>query len=234
MSKQPPIVISLGGSIVAPPSGIDVAFIAQFHAFIMKYVEAGRRFVIVVGGGETARSYIQSAHAIDSDIPNDDKDWIGIHATRLNAHLLRTIFRAVAHPRVNDNPHEFAEFVDCAEPVIIGSGYRPGFSTDFDAVVLGHNLGSDTVINLSNINFVYDKDPNKFPDAVKHEQLTWSEYRSFIASEWTPGLHAPIDPIAAQFADENNMRVAMIQGNNLDNLAQYLDTGEFIGTCIQN
>ncbi len=232
MSQQAPVVISLGGSIVVPSGGVDTEFIRRFYELIMSHVEKGRRFVIIVGGGATAREYIGAAGKIDSSIPNDDKDWLGIHSTRLNAHLLRTVFRKVAHPRVNDNPHEFEEFANCDEAVIIGSGYRPGFSTDFDAVVLGYNLGADTVVNLSNINFVYDKDPNKFADAVKKEELTWSEYRSFIASEWTPGLHAPIDPVAAKFADEHNMRIAMIKGDNLGNLAQYLKAGEFIGTRI--
>ncbi len=224
-------VVSLGGSIVVP-RGVDTVFVQTFRDFIMKKVADGYRFVLVVGGGSTCREYIAAAEEIDHTMTDEDKDWIGIHATRLNAHLLRTVFRAVAHPRVNDNPHDFAEFRDCKEPVVVASGWRPGFSTDFDAVVLGHNLGARTVINLSNIDYVYDKDPHKHHDAKKIERMTWSEYRALIGGAWAPGMHAPFDPIASQFAAEHGMRVAIINGDNLVHFTAYMEQQPWKGTVI--
>ena len=224
-------VISLGGSIVVP-NGIDVDFVRTFRDFIMRKVVDGYRFILVVGGGSTCREYIVAAENIDRTMTDEDKDWIGIHATRLNAHLLRTVFRAVAHPRVNDNPHNFEEFRDCKEPVVVASGWRPGFSTDFDAVVLGHNLGAQTVINLSNIDYVYDKDPHKHVDAKKIEHMTWDEYRALIGGTWAPGMHAPFDPIASQFAAKHGMRVVIINGDNLANFTAYIEQQSWDGTII--
>ncbi len=235
MSKSSsPIVVSLGGSLVAPKTadGVDTEFVSAFRDVVMEYVDRSQRFVIIVGGGRTARTYVESAEAIDQTMTNEDKDWIGIHATRLNAHLLRTIFRTVAHPRVNDNPHDYAEFLHCKEPVVIGSGWRPGFSTDFDAVVLGHNLGADTVINLSNIDSVYDHDPRTHADARRYTQLRWDDYRALIGPEWSPGMHAPFDPIAAQFAQEHAMRVCMVDGTDLSQFRAYLDGADWRGTLI--
>lgn len=224
-------VISLGGSLVVP-DGIDTDFVRAFRDVIMKEITKGRRFVFVVGGGRTARRYVEAGAIIDETMTNEDKDWIGIHTTRLNAHLIRTVFRAVAHPRVNDNPHDYKEFLACKEPVVVASGWRPGFSTDFDAVMLGHNLGSTSVINLSNIDYVYDKDPNKFDDAQKKERLSWKEYRSMIGSEWAPGMHAPFDPIAARFAQEHEMNVAIVNGEDLTHLQAYLAGEKWQGTLI--
>ena len=224
-------VISLGGSIVVPEQ-IDTEFVRRFAAFLMERVARGERFVVVVGGGRTARAYVEAATAIDPTVTDEDKDWIGIHATRLNAHLLRTVLRAVAHPRINDNPHDYEEFAHCKEPVIIASGWRPGFSTDFDAVVLGHHLGSQRIINLSNIDYIYDKDPRVHPDAQRRERMDWAAYRAMIGSQWRPGMHAPFDPVAARFADEHMMEVAFVASADLDNLAAYLDGGAWRGSVI--
>ncbi len=226
-------VISLGGSIVVP-HGVDIDFVRQLRDFIVKKVSEGFSFVLVVGGGSTCRDYIRAATEIDNTITDEDKDWIGIHTTRLNAHLLRTIFRALAHPRVNDNPHDFEEFYNCKEPVVIASGWRPGFSTDFDAVVLGYNLGARTVINLSNIDYVYDKDPRKHGDAQKIERMTWDDYRTLIGGKWEPGMHAPFDPVASRFAQEHDMDVAIINGDNLDNFTAYMEGELWKGTIISD
>ncbi|HHH12376.1 MAG TPA: UMP kinase, partial [Candidatus Moranbacteria bacterium] len=107
MNKNKPTVISLGGSIVVPSGGIAVDFIAAFRDLVLERIKAGQRFVLVVGGGATAREYIRAAEKIDETVSAEDKDWLGIHGTRINAQLLRTVFRAVAHPRVNDNPHRY-------------------------------------------------------------------------------------------------------------------------------
>ena len=94
--KRAPIIISLGGSLIAPPEGIDAAFLKKFKAMIARRVAKGDRFVLICGGGATARRYQAAARAV-GQLSREDVDWIGIHATRLNAHLLRTVFKKLAH-----------------------------------------------------------------------------------------------------------------------------------------
>jgi len=97
------IVISLGGSLIVPKK-IDWKFLKKFRKLIVKEIKKGKRFVIITGGGYAAREYIQAAGKT-APITKDDQDWLGIHATRMNAHLIKTIFRKYAHPRINKNPH---------------------------------------------------------------------------------------------------------------------------------
>ena len=161
MKKNKIVVISLGGSLIVPGEEIDWRFLKKFKNLILKFIKNKKRFILVAGGGFIARKY-QKAISKIGVLNNEDKDWIGIHATRLNAHLLRTIFRKFAHPRINKNPYERFDF---REKILIGSGWRPGVSTDFDAVILAKEYDAGTVINLSNIDYVYNKDPKKFKDA---------------------------------------------------------------------
>ncbi|HHD92416.1 MAG TPA: UMP kinase, partial [Candidatus Portnoybacteria bacterium] len=78
-------VIHLGGSIVCPDDKIEVDYLIELRQFILQKVSDQWQFVIVIGGGGLARSYQGFVSEIVSDISNEDKDWIGIHATRMNA-----------------------------------------------------------------------------------------------------------------------------------------------------
>src|SRR3989344_7424756 len=165
MQKKEKIVFSLGGSLVAQDGGVNVDFLSNFNNFKRKKLKENktRQFFIVVGGGKFARQYRDAGKSVlGKELTSEDLDWLGIHATRLNAHLLRTIFRDIAHPYIIKN-YEIIRKV--TEPVAIGAGWKPGWSTDYDAVLLCDDYGIKTVLNLSNINQVYDKDPNKFKDA---------------------------------------------------------------------
>jgi uridylate kinase len=222
------IVLSLGGSLIAPASGIDTDFLKRFRKLILKHAERGKRFVIICGGGTTARAY-QKAAAQVVKLTRDDLDWIGIHTTRLNAHLLRTIFRTAAHPRIITDPRED---MPTKRPIIIGAGWRPGCSTDYDAALLARKYGAATLVNLSNITYVYDKDPRKFPDAKAFESLGWKEFRRMFGSKWHPGLNSPFDPVAAKEAERRGLRVIIADGSDLKNLERIVSGKTFKGTTI--
>ncbi|TXH01990.1 MAG: UMP kinase [Candidatus Moraniibacteriota bacterium] len=226
------IIISLGGSLLVPES-IDEIFVANFKKFIVSHIKDGYHFILVTGGGKTARKYIEAAATV-TKINDEDKDWLGIHATRMNAHLVRTIFREYAHPRINTNPHDLEDFYGVSEPVLVAAGWRPGFSTDFDAVVLGKYLSVKRIINLSNIERVYDKDPHQHADAKPYDHLTWKSFRKIVGDEWNPGMNAPFDPIASKMAEEENMEVAVLNGGDLDNVSNYIAGKKFVGTIIKD
>lgn len=225
------IIISLGGSLLVPED-IDAEFVKNFKNFIVRYIKQGYRFILVTGGGKTARRYIEAAAKVTA-VSDEDKDWLGIHATRMNAHLVRTIFRRYAHPRINTNPHDLEEFYSAPEPVLVAAGWRPGFSTDFDAVLLGKYLDAKRVINLSNIDMVYDRDPRKHADARPFHKLTWKAFRKLVGDEWNPGMNAPFDPIASKMAEDEKMEVAILNGNDLANVENYILGKKFVGTVIK-
>lgn len=228
MQNKEPIIISLGGSLIIPDE-IDVIFLKNFRELILSQVNNGGKFVIVTGGGKICRKYQNVAKEI-SNPSNEDLDWIGIASLKLNAELLRVVFGEYAHNKVIPNLSESFSF---EKPIIIGSAYEPGQSTDWDAVLAAKNIGAKKMINLSNTDYVYDSDPKTNPNAKKIERISWAEYENLIPKDWNPGLNTPFDPIASKQAELIGLEVAMLNGKNIENLKNYLDNKEFIGTVIK-
>src|SRR3990167_3303376 len=229
-TQEPPIVISIGGSLLVTEDGVNVHFLKQLNAFMRKYIKRGKRFFLVAGGGITARRYRDAGKSVIGDLSDKDLDWLGIHATRLNAHLMRTIFEDIAHPRIIENYDK--KLKNWKEPIVIGAGWLPGWSTDYDAVILARDYGANLIINLSNIYHVYDKDPNKYKDAIAIEKLTWEELEKFIGTKWEPGINAPFDPIAAQLAKQLQLTVIVTHGGDFKNLSNIIEGDSFKGTVI--
>lgn len=226
--KQVRTIISLGGSLFIPEN-IDIDFIRSFKGIIEERIAVGECFIIIVGGGKICRRYQQAGRELGA-VSQTDGDWIGIHVTRLNAEFMRIVFGDLAHPSIAIDPHKA---VESDKPVIFGAGGEPGWSTDYDAVMMGRTFDSKRVINLSNTHYVYDKDPKKFPDAKPYKQLTWDEYRSFIPTEWDPGLNTPFDPIASKEAQADGMEVVIMNGTKLDDVKKCLAGEEFDGSIIR-
>jgi len=227
------VIISLGGSLVYPNGGIDVLFLKRFNKFIREELALNpkRQFFIVVGGGTIARHYRDSGRdVLGHELTPDDLDWLGIHATKMNAHLIRTIFRDIAHQYVLKH-YEIIRRVN--EPVVVGSGWKPGWSTDFCATLMAEDYRVDEIINMSNIKMVYDKDPNKYKKAKVIKKTTWSEFRKLVGNKWTPGMNVPFDPIASKRAQELGLRVVILDGHNLVNVKNYMHGEKFIGTVIE-
>lgn len=231
MDKSKPIVISLGGSLVVPNGGIDTEYISKFNIFIRSKIAEGIRFFIVVGGGSTARHYIDAARKVAGKIDDWDLDYLGIHTTELNAHFIRTIFRDIAHPRIILNYEKKIEKL--VEPLVIAAGWKPGSSTDYDAMLLVRDYGAKSLINMSNIEWVYNKDPKKHTDAIFIEKMSWDEYEKMTDAKWSPGANVPFDPMATKLAKELKCTVFII-GKNLENLDKLLKGEKFKGTVISS
>lgn len=227
------IVISVGGSLIVPNGGPDTKFLAKLNEYIREQLAErnDRQFFLVVGGGQTARHYIEAGQSvIGHRLTRDDLDWLGIHASRLNAHLVRTIFRDIAHPYIIKH-YEIIRKVP--EQVVVAAAWKPGWSTDYDAVLLCEDYNIDTVINLSNVDQVYDKDPKQFSDAKPLSKISWKDFRKLVGDKWIPGMNAPFDPIASKKAEEIGARVVVMNGTNLENLGNFLRGEDFIGTSIE-
>ena len=154
---------------------------------------------------------------------------MGIHATRLNAHLIRTIFQDIAHPRIIQNYER--KIANLTQPLVVASGWKPGRSTDYDAVLLARDYGSQVIINMSNISQVYDKDPNKYNDARPINKISWEDFEKLVGTTWSPGSNLPFDPIATKLAKKLNLTVYVI-GKDLINLDKLLNKQNFLGTVI--
>ncbi len=224
------LVLSVGGSIIIPPTGFDIEFLKQFRQLILEAVEGGQRFVLIVGGGATCRQY-QKALAAVTTTSQTDLDWLGIQTTIFNAHFVRLMFGDRAYPEVTTDPG--VEF-KLDKPIIVAAGWQPGCSTDKDAVHWAKRLGAKTIFNLSNTDFVYDKDPQKHPDAKRLEKIDWATFRREIVGEnWTPGKNAPFDPVASKLAESLKLRVGILRGTNLGAVRLALSGQPFPGTVVE-
>ncbi len=228
MEDKKHIVISLGGSLIVPEE-IDVEFLKSFRDTVLEYVDKGFKFVIITGGGKICRRYNSAVEKIITPTIVD-LDWLGIATTRLNAELVRIIFGEYAHNIIILNPDNIP---NTDKPITVGGGWKPGNSSDLAAVHCAQSVGAKKVINLSNIDYAYDKDPKKFPDAKIIKESSWPDFRVILPTEWDPGLNSPFDPIAAAKAEELGLEVVIMNGKNIENLKKYLNGEEFIGTVIK-
>ena len=99
-------------------------------------------------------------------------------------------------------------------------------------MILSQQLRAKKIINLSNTDYVYDADPKINKDAKRIEKISWADYRTLIPAEWNPGLNSPFDPIASKMAEAEGIEVIIMNGKPIENLANYLDGKEFLGTTI--
>ena len=220
------IVISLGGSLIVPDV-IDVPFLKKFIALIQKRITLGERFVLITGGGKICRNYQKSAGELGV-IDSVSNDWIGIYTTRLNGEFLRILFGDLAYKTVVCDPRVLV----LEKSVTVVAGEKPGQSTDSVAVEIAKKVGAKHLINLSNVDFIYDKDPKFFADAKRLEKTSWADFQKIMPKDWQPGMHFPFDPIATKVAEEEKIEVAFMNGKDLVNVENYLDGTPFIGTLI--
>ena len=224
-------IISLGGSIIAPDK-VDYAFLRSFREAIIAYLERNEdaKLVFVAGGGAPARVYQEALRNIRDDAPQDMQDWLGIKATHINAMLIKAVFAEYTEDEVVTDPS--AENIAFSGRILTAGGWKPGFSTDTDAVYLARRFGARMIINLSNIRKVYTADPRIDKDAKPIDRISWHDFRAMVGDEWTPGKNAPFDPIASRLAEESGLTVICADGRDIENTIAILKGKEAEGTII--
>lgn len=227
-------ILSVGGSIVAPDYP-DTEFITQFVSMITEFLSehSGDRLILVIGGGGPARIYQKAFRDIAQTTEQnetDAADWIGIMATRLNAQLIKASFGKLCTDAVVTNPTATTEF---SGRILVAAGWKPGFSTDNDAVLLAEQFNADTVVNLSNIEKVYTDDPRTNPDAQPLDTISWGDFRKMVGDEWIPGKNCPFDPIASKKAEALKLKVICAGGKNIANTKAILEGKNYVGTTIE-
>lgn len=229
-------VIKLGGSIISREDNVfDFEFIKKLREILTKRIEMGEKFCIITGGGYTGRQYIKLAK--ESGLVKNDTDlhWIGTTTNVLHAELVRSAFSDIAYER----PLMFEQYysdepIVMEKPVLLGGGGRPGHSGDMDAILLALKVGSDKIISLKNIDYLYDEDPRKNPDAQIVKETTWDGYFEILGGkdEHEPGGNYIVDPASAKKAKEHGIKFVIMKGTELDNFENYLNNKEFNGSKI--
>lgn len=221
-----PIIISLGGSLIAPGE-IDLGFLRTFRNFLLQQIKKKRKIIVICGGGSTARKYIAAAK--DLAHPSSvEADHIGVKATEINAELLRVILGSHAYSTVHSDYRKKVTFLH----ILVSAGFLTGTTSDYDAVMFAKQYHADTIYNLTNIDYVYTQDPHQYKKAKPIKELSWKSYFIQFGTRFKPGMHIPFDPIASRAAMKNKQKVYILNGKDLKNLERCIEGKPFKGTAL--
>lgn len=222
------VVLSLGGSILAPPEGPDPALARDVGAILERL--AGERTVYaVVGGGDTARAYIEAARTLGADEAALDES--GIDATRMNARLLAEAVDG-AHPTVPTS-HKEALVAGETSPVVVMGGTHAAHTTDAVAAVMAERARARRVVIATDVDGVYTADPREDPDARRRDTLTHRELVEVaFTHEAEAGSSGVVDPLAARILARSEVPAAVVDGSDLEALEAALAGESFPGTTV--
>ncbi len=157
-------------------------------------------------------------------------DWLGIYTTHFNARFVSLLFKGWAEPELIINP---TKKVKSKKSILIAGGWKPGCSTDYDAVLLAKTYGAKELINLSNIDYIYDADQRQNPQDKKLENLSWTELQKIVGDTWTPGANLPFDPQAAKMGEKLKLTLKFSKGTDLSCLEDILYDRVYQGSLVK-
>ena len=222
------IVIAIGGSILLKEYDYQKF---QEYSEILKSLSNEHELFVVVGGGKPARDYISVIRDLNGGEAQCDD--IGIEVTRINAKLLLTALGDCAYQRVPHNFQEALEFSASGKIIVMG-GTEPAHSTDAVSAILAEYIHADKLINLTSVDGMYNKDPNKYEDAELIKEITASEMMDFISGKDTKaGTYEFFDMTAIQMIKRSSIETVIANGYTPENLTKVIN-GEDIGTKIIN
>jgi len=223
-------VLKLGGSVFSA-EGVDRDFLETVSSKIGEWARV-HQIAVVVGGGKISREYGELGRKFTSD--EDLLDTVGIMASRVNASLLLAALGDLAATEI---PKSEEEFINISEKnpgkVIVAGGFRPGQRTDAVSAEIAEVWGAEMVIKCTDVDYIYDKDPNKFEDAKKLESVSFEELKKLAGSEeHRANVSTIMDPVAAKILSEKGIKAAVVNGKDLENIGRILDGKEFKGTRV--
>lgn len=214
-------IISLGGSTLFNKElEFNDSFLNKFKAIITKNKN---KFIIVIGGGKTARLYVNGLKKL-AKLNNKDYDEVGIESTKLNAIFLEKLFKNETLSITNEVTSDLISKLNKSKKkLIIVYGNKPGHTSDYDTAVVAKIANVNEIINITNIDYIYNKNPNKYKDAKPIKQLTWSDYFKIIGTKIVASGNYPFDPIASKFCQKNNIKVYSVSFKYLSTIKNILE-----------
>lgn len=220
------IVVAIGGSILLKEYD-HLKF--QEYSEILKSLSKEHELFVVVGGGKPARDYINMVRNLGAGEAQCDD--IGIEVTRINARILLSALGDHAYQKIPHNFQEAAEYSAYGKIIVMG-GTEPAHSTDAVSAILAEYVNADKLINLTSVDGMYDKDPNKYDDAELIPEINASEMMELInGKDNKAGTYEIFDMTAIQMIKRSSLETIITNGFESENLKKAID-GENIGTKI--
>jgi uridylate kinase len=222
------VSISLGGSLLT--KDMNPENYRKYANVLRELKERGHQIIVVCGGGKPAREWIGLARKLGADARTQDR--LGIHATHLNALLLIAALGPDAHPHIHRRGSEIKR--NLGDRILVGGGHLPGSSTDYRAVLFAEAAGADLVVNATDVDGVYDKDPEKHADAVKLEKTTYTRLEEIIIenTKQTPGEYALFDLKAVRRLKKTGIPLIIVDGTDPEEIKRAVE-GHHGGTEIR-
>lgn len=224
------IVLNFGGSLVSPEvASIDTSSLKKLKK-LLNIATKKRKIILVIGGGKTARHYQKIAKK-SSINKNEALDWIGVRVTQLNAEIAKLYLGRAAFSELVTSEKQIYRW---EKGILVSGGWAPGNSTDYIASKLALRHKAKKIIIATNVDYLYDKDPNLHRDAKKIRSISWEDFQKSIlkSKKWTPGLSIPIDPKATKFCAQSKIKAIFLSGNNFNNLGRAILGKPFKGTIV--
>ncbi len=221
------IVVRIGGSVVASPP--NPALISRYVDLLKDLKEQGHEIVAIVGGGDLARDFIKVASELDLD--EAKRDWVAIYVSRLFAQLFVMRLGEVCCGTV---PAFLDEAIACLKrgKIVVMGGLEPGMTTDAVAAMISEKINADLLVKASNVEGIFTKDPKKYPNAKKIDELKFKDLtRFFEESQHKAGIHQILDPEAVKILRKGEMKIVVVNGFKPENVLLAVK-GEKVGTII--
>lgn len=212
------VVIKIGGSLFMEKTGPRPEYMKKLIP-ILKQVDKEHKLTVVTGGGQLAREYLEKIN--DLGLDDDQREEIIIPLVHANTKLFSQLLNK---PPVFDMD-EFEE--EC----VIG-GIEPGQSTDTNAANAAKNMDADLLIKLTDVDGIYDKDPNQYEDVKKYDHLNFKQI-SFADRKTTPGDYGVMDPQAMRIIGQNKIKTIVCNGQDPKVISEILN-GKKLGTEISD
>ena len=201
------IVIKLSGSLFGLEDTKKLKQFAEFFVRISKMCQP----IIIAGGGTIARHYI--LHARSSGADESTLDELGIEVSRLNAKLLIYALQDKAYPHPPINLKEVAHAADSGLIVVTG-GLHPGQSTNATAALIAEKVRASIFLNATDVDGVYDSDPNKNKNAKKFKKIPIKKLRSMLVhQDFLAGGYDLMDIVALKVIERSKIKTRVIKAD---------------------
>lgn len=224
------VVLSVGGSLLNPGQP-DFAFIREL-ASLLKKLTARYQLAVVCGGGTPARE--QAAHIRKLGGSEFLADEAAILSTRINALLLLSALGEDAHQTIAESFKEAISAVDSGKIVLMG-GTIPGITTDTDAALLAEGIGAKRIVNLSNVDGIYTRDPKKDKDARKLKRMSFGQLIQLASQydERKAGTRFIFDVIACKLIARSRIETHFIYGKSIAEVQSAVEGKRHSGTIVR-
>ncbi len=224
------VVISLGGSIIIPDK-INIRVLNEFKKVILKNIKK-YRFIIVCGGGKTARNYIKGLENEEIDKKEFFQCLLGVSVTRLNARFMTYFFGHDANQGMPHNMKDVENLLKVHNVVFCGGlRYGKDETSDSTAAKLARHFITD-FINITDIAGLYDKNPKRYKNAKFIPEISHKNFYKIAKKiKFKPGQHFVLDTKAAKIIKKYKITTYLL-GQDMKNLDNLLNCKHFIGTVI--